>query len=336
MSIEAIPPREGKTPYWYGRGTHIGTYVDRSTKSRKKRLALQVIAQWERDIERGQFAKPGDPTFGGAALAYLKKGGERRFLVPIIEHFQDTPLKQITQVELDTAAIALYPDALPATLNRNFYSPTIAVLHSAGVQTQFSRPEGAAGRELTGFLWPEKAQALISEACMLDLEFGIMLVMFYATGERLTAMLNSAIDNLRIDENYLFIPKTKNGKARGLYLPPFAVAALRRHPRGLDRPGQRIFKFHKGGHIYSLLHAAAAKAGVELPDRQAFHIFCHTYGTMMRRYGKLDLRGLVGTDRWSDIKSTMRYAHAVPSEDAQRAALLPPMKMPRRIRGKRA
>lgn len=62
------------------------------------------------------------------------------------------------------------------------------------------------------------------------------------------------------------------------------VAALRRHPRGLDRAGQRIFKFHKGGHIYSLLRAAAAKGGVTLPEREAFHIFCHAYATWMRRY----------------------------------------------------
>jgi len=52
----------------------------------------------------------------------------------------------------------------------------------------------------------------------------------------------------------------------------------------------------------------------------------------MRRYGGLDRRGLVGTGRWKDIKSTARYAHVVPSEEAQRAALLPSWKK----RGKRA
>jgi hypothetical protein len=73
----------------------------------------------------------------------------------------------------------------------------------------------------------------------------------------------------------------------------------------------------------------AFRAGVTLEERQAFHIFCHTYGTWMRRYGGLDLRGLVGTDRWKDIKSTARYAHVVPSEEAQRAALLPEWHRPK-------
>jgi integrase len=98
------------------------------------------------------------------------------------------------------------------------------------------------------------------------------------------------------------------------------------------RSRQRIFKFHKGGHIYNLLRAAAAKADIDLPERQAFHIFCHTYATLMRRYGKLDLCGLVGTGRWNDIKPTFRYAHAVASEDAQRASLLPIVKLPTRKR----
>jgi hypothetical protein len=34
-------------------------------------------------------------------------------------------------------------------------------------------------------------------------------------------------------------------------------------------------------------------------------------------------QGLIETDRWADIKSTARYAHAVPTEAAKRADLLP-------------
>jgi integrase len=151
------------------------------------------------------------------------------------------------------------------------------------------------------------------------------------TALRLSEGLNSEIDKLRIEESYLYISRTKNSEPRGVFLPKPAIEALRFHPRGLNAPGQRIFKFHKGGHIYSLLRAAAAKAGVDLPERQAFHIFCHTYGTLMRRYGKLDLRGLVGTGRWKDIKSTLRYPHAIASEEAQRANFLPTIKLPRKF-----
>jgi integrase len=198
-----------------------------------------------------------------------------------------------------------------------------SVLRRGGISVQFRRPEGAAGKQLTAWLWPEQATALISEAMKLDAEFGVLCIVLLYTGLRLSEGLHSEIDRLRLDEGYLYMPRTKNGRARAVFLPPPAIEALREHPRGLERPGARIFKFHKGGHLYSLLRAAAARGGVTLEERQAFHIFCHTYGTWMRRYGGLDLRGLVGTDRWKDIKSTARYAHVVPSEEAQRAALLP-------------
>jgi integrase len=327
MPIKLIDPRPGKTPYYAGRGTYFGQYIDRSTKTRKRGLAVKIIRKWEEQIERGEFARPSDPTFASAALAYMKKGGERRFLAPIIRYFGSKPLAQINQVELDLAAATLYPNAKPATLNRQVYTPVVAVLHGAGVTQQFDRPEGASGRSLSGFLWPEQVAAIVEEAAKLDLEFAILLVILFYCGLRLTEALQAEIDRLRVAENYLYLPTSKNQEARGVFLPKPAIAALRMHPRGLDRPGQRIFKFHKSGHLYSLLRAACARASVELPERQAFHIFCHTYATHMRRYGKLDLRGLVGTGRWKDIKSTARYTHAVASEEAQRAALLPKIKL---------
>jgi integrase len=333
MPIKPVAPRPGKTPYWSGRGTHFGQYVDRSTKARQRSIAVKIIRKWEDEIERGAYATPGDPTFASEALAYMKAGGERRFLAPIISHFADAPIRGIGQSELDAGAAQLYPNATPATQNRNYYSPAIAVLHRAGVAVQFKRPLGAAGRQINSWLWPEQARALIQEAAALDLEFGIFLVLLYATGMRLTEALRTEIDRLRIRERYLHIPDSKNGTGRAIYLPKQAVDALRMHPRGLNRPGARIFKFRKGGRIYSLLRGAGAKAGVPLPPRAKFHIFCHTYATLMRRYGKLDLRGLLGTDRWKDIKSTMRYAHAVASEESQRADFLPAVGL-KRARGK--
>ena len=50
-----------------------------------------------------------------------------------------------------------------------------------------------------------------------------------------------------------------------------------------------------------------------------FHTFCHTYGTWMRRYAGLDVRGLVGTGRWDSMQSAERYAHVVASEEAMAA-----------------
>jgi hypothetical protein len=50
-----------------------------------------------------------------------------------------------------------------------------------------------------------------------------------------------------------------------------------------------------------------------------FHTFGHTWGTWMRRYGGLEVRGLVGTGRWKNA----RYAHVVVSEESRRVEQLP-------------
>ena len=71
MPITLVPPRPGKTPYYSGRGRYLGIYIDRSTKTGKRALALKIIAKWEREIERGEFAVPGRPTFTSAALDYI-------------------------------------------------------------------------------------------------------------------------------------------------------------------------------------------------------------------------------------------------------------------------
>ncbi len=43
----------------------------------------------------------------------------------------------------------------------------------------------------------------------------------------------------------------------------------------------------------------------------------------MRRYSKLDIRGLVGTGRWKSETAARRYAHVVATEEAQRSDDLP-------------
>jgi integrase len=86
------------------------------------------------------------------------------------------------------------------------------------------------------------------------------------------------------------VPDTKNYEPRAVFLPPVALDQMRDLPR---RSTGRVFRFAKSGHLYSLLKTATFKAGVELPERSAFHIFRHTFATWMRREAGLDTKGLV-------------------------------------------
>jgi integrase len=333
--LKLKPPRKGKTPFWYVRGSHLGIAVNRSTKARDRDTAKLVRRAIKAEIECGAFATKGAPTFVTAAAEYMAATGQDRFIDPLTDHFGHKTLPEITQQAIDQAALALYPEGTAATRNRQVHTIVSAVLKHAGIEKKIKRPKGWRGSKRITWLRPEQAFALIRSARAIDEEFGIFLLVLTYTGMRLSDGLGAEVERLELAEAFLYLPDTKNGEPRGVHLPPAAVAALAAHPRGLDRKGERLFRFRKCGHLYEMLDEALATAGIVLPPRTGFHVLCHTWATWMRRYGGSDTRGLVGTGRWADEASASRYEHVVATEEARRADLLP-VDRAWKIRGKRS
>lgn len=320
MPLKLIPPRN--SPYWSIRGTHLGVYIDKSTRLSERRAAARVLAKWRSEIESGQLTKAGEPTFSEAALAYMENGGDRRFVGPLLLHFKDLPLWKMTQSAIDAAALAIYPKATPSTRNRQLYTPISAIMKHVGVDRHVRRPKGAGGSRRLEWLSPTQAFALFAAADAGDAEFGILVRLLLYTGLRLGEALAIHTDRIDLSGAFAYIPTTKTAEPRGVHLPPVVVAALANHPRGLDRPG-RAFRFTKGSRLYALLNAALEASGVVLAHGTAFHVLRHSYASWMRRFGGLDLQGLVGTGAWADPASAARYAHVIASEEAKRADLLP-------------
>lgn len=337
MPIKLVEPSpKRRTPYYAARGTYLGCHVDRSLRTGDKALAKKLVKQIEQSIECGALAPGRALGFAEAASAYMKAGGERSYLGPIIAHFTHTPIALIDQAAIDLTAAALYPNATAATLNRQVYTPISAVLKRAGEERKIKRPKGWRGRRLTHWLTQQQAFAIFRATSRIDAppdtrkRFRVFLVLLCYTGMRLgdALGLNRGDITLQYDRRRkawtgtALLPVTKNGKPRLVYLPSVAVDALRALPEGFQGEG-RLFRFHAGGRLRDLLKATLEAAGVVLPRRLAFHVFCHTWATWMRQYGGLDTYDLLKTDRWTDAESADRYAHVVVSEVAQRAEMLP-------------
>jgi integrase len=353
MPLKLLSPEKAKKgPFWYVRGSYLGIRLNRSTKATSERVARQVFVRWRQQIERGEYERPSEPqqpapaTFVSAAVAYMKAGGERKHLGPIIEMrgpfaLRDMPLADIDQIALDNAAAALYPLGSPQTRNRQFYTPVSAVMKRAGIKTEIIRPKGWRGNKSTSWLEPEQAMAVVAAGEALDAEFGLLLKTLLFTGMRLSEALNAKLRHLDLSRATLYLPETKNGDARMVYLPAQLVTALANQPPRPGRDGGRsrgeaglpflkrhpeskLFRFHAGGHLRDLLTEAMRDAGLSFPRRQGgFHLFCHTYGTWMHRYGGLDTEGLTRTKRWKDPRSADRYKHTKVGEEARRADLFP-------------
>jgi hypothetical protein len=122
--------------------------------------------------------------------------------------FGDKPLRQIGQAEIDTAAVALYPNCSPATRNGQVYTPISALLKRAGIVMALRRPKGADGNKITNWLWPEEAERLFPEATKLDTEFGAAA--HHAVLHRATPIRGVRLVGKRLDEGFAYLPKSKN------------------------------------------------------------------------------------------------------------------------------
>jgi integrase len=350
MSLTLRPPRPPKSASYEVRGTYLGQSVERSTRTADRKLALKIKKQIEREIEAGTFTPSGGLSFLEAAVAYMKAGGERKFLGPIINHkgeysILNKPTSSISQQDLGHMADALYPNATAQTKNRQVYTPIIAVLRHVGIERGFKRPKGWRGKKAKSWMEPDQAFALLAEADKIDSEFGLLCTTCLYTGRRIGELLNddTRLRHLNIKRGTLYLRDTKTGEAVTVHLPPISVEKFKampprsfRHGNNKGRsqisagvpflerdPNQRLFRFHQGGYLRSLLAEAMKNAGLSFPRRECgFHLFCHTYATwMLPLVG--DNFGLARTGRWKDPRSAEGYLHTKVSSEARRADLLP-------------
>jgi integrase len=337
MPLKVYPPRPGKTPNRSIRGTYLGVKVDRSAGTPSRKIAAQQKRKLEGRIERGEYPErapePAGETFIGAAVAYMKAGGERVNMPRLIEYFAETPISEIDQGAIDNAAIELYPTETPATRNRKVYTPVSAVLRKAGRDLKLKRPEGADGRVVTAWLSREDAAAIIN-ACD-EPAFALLLQFLLYSGCRISEAMRLKWEDFVPEQRIVYVGTSKNGDPRTVLLRKELLEGMV-ILRGEKTEGQ-IFPFRMGGGLKDRLTRAKLKAcGVKMPDRKVtrripphrlkfvgFHTFCHTWATWMRRYGRADLQGLVATNRWRDPRSAARYAHVVAHEEWERVETLP-------------
>ena len=325
MPLKVVEPREGKTKNWYIRGTYLGIYVDRSSGSPRKSVAKRKLAKIQGQIERGEFSGAAKDTFLGAAIAYMKGGGEKRYLKPLIEYFGAEPLARIDQAAIDQAAARLYPpgvteEATPhnATLNRQVYTPVSSVLRAAGKPLLLSRPKQPKGN----LDWIEPGEAAVwLEAAPLKLKRFTQHLLY--TGCRITETCDLRGRSINLRQSLAYVGMTKNGDPRAVHLPPALKAVLRDMKLS---PGERVYGYRDRWEVYDDWNPLRSE--LDFPKWWTPHTACHTWATWMRQYAAQDLRGLLGTGRWRDLKSVLRYQHVVTSQESRAADLLPNLENP--------
>lgn len=266
--------------FWIARGTINGKRVERSTKCTRKSDAEIRLREIEQDALRAEGGEAqGQPvTFARAVTYYVKLGHDPRFIGPLLNHFGEKPLVEITGQKVQQAASALYPDCAPSTINRQVYTPIIAILNLAAREEwcpppKFKRPKikrpemRAASENWYAALIPKLPPNLAALLCFMSV-----------TGCRTSEALFADFD---LKNRTASIGKDKRGRTKIVTYPAWVQVMIANLP---EYESPSIFGYSYRNSVYETLKRSCARAGVEyLTPHQAGR---HTFATNLLKAGK--------------------------------------------------
>lgn len=217
LRIKKYPKR---SPNYLLTGTVGGVSVFESTGTPDRGLAEQYRLKREREIyEEAALGKVQPATFADAVAVYVNKGKPKRFLTVLLDHFKETPLADIGQVEIDAAARALYPKAKASTLNRQLFGPMVAIMRSA-VRAKLPGayvPIWERRDEDRPQIHPADDAHIDALLPHLPLGLAALVTLMTYTGLRTGEALR--VSQSDIQDGYALVSKTKNGEPRMVPLP---------------------------------------------------------------------------------------------------------------------
>ena len=320
---------------FYIRGTVAGKSVYESTGTSNRREAEAIRIRTEAQIlERHALGVEATITFAEAALTYIEGGGETRFMGPILHHFgADTRLADINNAAVNRAAKKLYPNAKPATINRQLITPINAVINAAaedGLCHPVKIRRRAVTEKKTRWLTPEEFEVFASHLSPHMIQIiGFMI----GTGARVRETLTLQTSTLYLASGQaLLTPEdTKSGKARMVRIPPrardmltcraipeagsvFTTHTGQPYVMGVDDHGKKT-----GASIKTAFYRARKDAGFasQGPDKVTPHTIRHTWATWYYAQTR-DFGALLDLGGWADADTANIYRKIAPDDLADR------------------
>ena len=285
---------------WWISGTVHGQAVRESARTEQKEVAEAIKAQREAGLVSDHvFGPKATRTFAQAVDSYWKAGGDKRFTGNqyddgtrdgLLNHFYDTPLKDIKQNDLDEAARTLYPTAQPETRNRQCYTPFIAVWNHAVKNgwadvRQWSRPKKPKGTNVVrlakrraGTFPVAYDHAARFVSAMSPAPAMLITVLFY-TGMRPIELFALEAEDVNVGDRWITLSKTKTGEPRGVpmheFLAPIFESILKRNDFGIVPQVMRTPRGNRykeiisdkenegGGGLKSAINGARRRSGIK-------------------------------------------------------------------------
>lgn len=300
-------------------------------RAEARRVAEELWQEFcNRDAPRTARALGGQ-TFSAAAVAYVEAGHEVRFLEPLVRYMGPATLVQdIDEALIDECGLELYPDAAPATRQRQVRTPIRAILNYA----LGKRRRRGVDRVRIEWLTPEDAEALIAAAARLRLpnhkkpepftlqKIAALLGSGWRTGECFVADVadyNAATRQWWTPGKEPGAGKS-DGAARWISLPQRSIDLIGELPiagRAFRTAYGKAIVMRKngGGQMKESFDRARDAAG--LPKSITPHTLRHTWATWFYAQTK-DFGALMDLGGWTKADTAMRYRKLAPADLADR------------------
>lgn len=286
--------RRGKKGIFQIIGKLRGRRVHQSTGTTSESHAEAARIQLEKQIlDEDIYGKRVTAIFAEAVELYLDGGGRPRFVTPLNAHFGRWRMGDISQAEVLKFAKKQYPTAAPQTIERQVFTPLIAiweVANEAGLCAphEFRRPQKPE-RQPVAFARDEYVAQLLP-ACSLRLKAAVLLITF--TGARASECCNLTSEDVDWEKRSALLRRTKNGKPRTVVLPAMAYQAML-PLKGTVGP---LFGFGQRWSLNQALERACKRAG--LPRMTSHKIGRHAFAARHLRQGRT-LKELQEAGGWS-------------------------------------
>lgn len=300
----------------YAVGTFGGKRVRKSLGTRDEKRAGEQLALFEARLwKRHSYGEEAVRTFEEAALSYMKQGGERRYLGPVIKHFKGRTLGSIKPADIKEAAFLLYPAAKPSTRNRQVIIPARAVVnhgHERGwcgaLKVKAFEVEKSHKNKPVDRAWLDK---FIAEADRSKLPHLSACVLFmHQTGARVSEAISLTGEFVDLGRRVAVLEKTKTTPMSTRFLTAELVArlaALR------PRKGVRLFGYTDRQAVNRRIKAVCKRAKIE--PRSSHAAGRHSFATNAIN-GGAKVKDVMDAGNWKSAALFLEtYVH---SEEAGR------------------
>ena len=243
-------------------------------------------------------------TFAGCVVIYLEKGGEARFIGPILEKFGETRIADLTADKVSAFALEHYGHLAPASVKRFYYTPLNAAIRKGCKEHRVAAHS---------FEAPKTERKTIEAAppgwfrdFFQAAHFRVATIVLFltTTGCRVGEACRLAIGDCYFDHPLgprALLRRTKNGRPRVVPLDPTLVQAMRRLivVDGETDPQATIFGYAGRWSVNQAIERVCTKASLKYYS--SHKLGRHAFATRLLDGGK-SLQHVKDAGGWASIQ----------------------------------